>query len=223
MIAKIKEIVVKEMQECAAHDLDHVMRVHNLCKKIAEKEDEVDLEVLEIASLLHDIGKDEENNDKTGNIDHAVLGAEKAGKILSQIGFNKNKIEHVRSCILSHRHRKGRIPKSIEAKILFDADKLDAVGAIGIARSYAWIGKNRAKIFKKVDDLDKYIEENMGGHRKGGIQDKTIHSVQIEYEVKQKDILDKFHTKTAKDIGRERLEYFEGFLNRLEREVRGKI
>ncbi|MDA3840117.1 MAG: HD domain-containing protein [Patescibacteria group bacterium] len=223
MIDKIKKIAVDEMKECAAHDIDHVMRVHNLCKNIAEKEERVDLEVLEIASLLHDIGKDEENNDKTGETDHAVVGAQKAEKVLEQIGYNAKKIEQVKNCILTHRYRKGRVPESIEARILFDADKLDSIGAIGIARSYAWIGKHRAKIFKKVDDLDKYINENMEGHRKGDIQDKTIHSVQIEYEIKQKDILDKFYTKAGKEMATERHKYYKEFLERLEEEVGGRM
>lgn len=221
MISKIKKIVINEMKGCAAHDLDHVMRVYTLSKKIAEKEMGVDSEILEIAALLHDIGKDEENNDKTGQTDHAEAGAEKAKKILKELGFDENKIPYIEKCILTHRFRKGRVPETIEAKILFDADKLDSIGAIGIAKSFSWIGKNNAKIFKKVSDLDSYIAQNMNGDRKGDIKDKRAHSVQIEYEIKQKHILDNFYTETARKISKDRQKYFKDFLERLEAEVRG--
>ncbi|PLX20900.1 phosphohydrolase [Candidatus Parcubacteria bacterium] len=222
MIDRIKKIAEEEMKECAAHDLDHVMRVHALCKSIAKKEKDVDLEILEIATLLHDVGKDKENNDKSGATDHAVVGVERAEEILREIGYLEEKIDLVKQCILTHRYRAGREPKSLEAKILFDADKLDSLGAIGIARSFAWIGKHRAKVYKKVADLDRYIDENMEGHNKGKIQDKSIHSVQIEYDIKQRDLLEKFYTKSARKIAEKRHEYFKDFLDRLEREILGE-
>ena len=95
--------------------------------------------------------------------------------------------------------------------ILFDADKLDCLGAIGIARSYMWTGKNDAKLYTDVD-IDKYIKENLGGDKKGRIQDKTKHSPVIDWKTKGRFIIDKLYTDKAKEIGKERSLFFENFL-----------
>ena len=124
---KIIEIV-KEKLTCSAHNLDHVFRVYKLCLFIAKEEKDVDLEILIPAALLHDIARVEESNDKTGSIDHAVLGSEIAADILKDLEYEEDKIEKIKHCIITHRFRTGNEPKSIEAKILFDSDKLDSYG-----------------------------------------------------------------------------------------------
>jgi uncharacterized protein len=216
---EIKEFVEDNM-DCAAHGLDHVMRVHALCLKLSEGES-VDLEVLEAAALLHDIATVGEQKDSSGKTDHAIEGAKVAEKFLKSIDFPKEKINHVSDCIVSHRFRSDNRPKTLEAKILFDADKLETIGAIGIARTFAWIGKNGAHIYRKVDDIEEYAKENLGGKINGRIQDKTKHSIQIQYETKERFILEKLYTKKAKEFGKERMKFHENFLNRLENEVKG--
>jgi uncharacterized protein len=220
---KIKEIVEVELAgECSAHDMDHVMRVHNLAMAIARSEADVDLQVLRAAALLHDIGGAKEANDPSGQTDHAVVSAEMAELILEELGFAQGKICHIQDCIRSHRYRTDHQPQTIEAKILFDADKLDAAGAIGMARTLAWIGKHKAKIYKKAD-IDEYIKENQGGKLNGRIQDKSKHSPHINYEVKDKFLMDKLHTETAKRIGQERMAFYKEFLDRMEKEVNGEL
>ena len=81
--------IVKDKLTCSAHNLEHVFRVYNLCLLIAKYEDNVDLEVLIPAALLHDIARVEESQDKTGTIDHAVLGSVIAEDILKELSFNK--------------------------------------------------------------------------------------------------------------------------------------
>lgn len=216
---KIKEFIKSEMS-CSVHGLDHVMRVYNLCLHLAEGEN-VDMEVLKAATLLHDVANDKESRDKTGKTDHAVEGAKIAEEFLKSIDFPKEKIEHVKDCIVSHRYKNNNKPKTIEAEILFDADKLEAIGAIGIARMFAWIEKNGAHIYKKVEDIEEYARNNLSGKIGGRIQDKSQHSPHIEYETKVKFLLDKLHTNKAKQIGKERLMYFKDFLDRLEKEVKG--
>ena len=125
--------IIREKLTCSAHNLDHVMRVYNLCLVLAKYEENVDLEVLVPAALLHDIARVEEIGDKTGKIDHAVLGSELAGDILKNMDYDEEKVEKIKHCILAHRYRTGNEPSTIEAKILFDADKLDAIGAVGVA------------------------------------------------------------------------------------------
>lgn len=217
---KIQEVVEKELS-CSAHNMDHVFRVYNLSLHLAENED-VDLDVIKAATLLHDIARVKEDNDPTGQTDHAILGTEICVPILKEISFPAKKIKHVQDCIISHRYRTGHTPKTREAQILFDADKLDTIGAIGIARSFVWVGRNNARIYSNVD-INKYIEENLGGKINGRIQDKTKHSPQIEYKTKLKFLAEKLYTDKAKEICKERIEFFENFLKRLEQEIRGVI
>jgi len=218
---KIKEVVEKEF-DCAAHGMDHIMRVYNMCLALAKSE-KVDLEVLKAAALLHDIGGPREMKDPSGKTDHAIESAKMAKPILQKLGFPEKKIKHIQNCIVSHRYRSDNQPETIEAKILFDSDKLDALGAIGVARTLAWVGKNKAFIYRKVN-IKKYAKENLtGGKVNGRVKDKTKHSPQMGFETKQKFIPGKLYTKKAKQIGKERLKFTKAFLDRLEREVLAKI
>ncbi|MBU4204932.1 HD domain-containing protein [Patescibacteria group bacterium] len=217
---KIKEVVEKELS-CSAHSMDHVMRVYNLSLHFAKNED-VDSDVLKASALLHDIARVKEDNDSTGNTDHAILSSKMAEPILRELGFSEEKIKHIQDCIISHRYRTGNKPKTKEAQILFDADKLDVVGAIGIARSFVWVGRNNAKIYADVN-IDEYIKDNLGGKINGRIQDKTKHSPQIEFETKLKFLTDKLYTDKAKTIGKERSGFYKSFLDRLEKEINGEL
>lgn len=221
---KIKEVAEKEISKTpdAAHDMNHVMRVYNIALTIAKHEVEVDLDVLQAATLLHDIGGYKEMGDPSGKTDHALESAKMAESILKNLNFTANKIKHIQDCITSHRYKTENKPETIEAKILFDADKLDSIGAIGIARAFCWVGKNNANIYRKPD-INEYIKENMNGKINGRIQNKTKHSPQIEFAVKSKFLIDKLYTKTAKGICRERIIFFENFLNRLEHEINGEL
>lgn len=223
---KILEIVDLELgkNKDSAHDVDHILRVYNLALTIAKIEKDVDLEVLEAATLLHDIGGAKEANDSSGKTDHAVIGAEMSRDILKSLNFSSEKIRHIQDCILSHRYRTDYKPQTIEAKILYDADKLETVGAIGLARAFAWVGRHGAKIYKKVDNIEEYAKENLSdGKINGRIMDKSKHSLHINYELKDKFLLEKLYTETAKKIGEKRLKYYEDFLLRLDKEVEGKI
>ncbi|MFH1445646.1 MAG: HD domain-containing protein [Nanoarchaeota archaeon] len=220
-IQKIKEVMEKELS-CSAHNMDHIMRVYNLCMTLA-KGDKVDMEVIQASALLHDLGVIKEMNDSSGNTDHAVVGAEMAAPILKRIGFSDEKIKHIQDCIISHRYKTDNRPKTREAEIVFDADKIDAVGAIGVARVYSWVGRNDAHIYRKVN-IEEYSKENLtGGKINGRIIDKTKHSPQIDYEIKGKFLVDMLHTPQAKKMAKERAEYFKNFLDRLEKEVHGEL
>ena len=219
-LEKIRESVEKELS-CSAHNMDHIMRVYNLALHIAEGES-VDNDVLKAAALLHDIGRVKEDNDPSGKTDHAIEGARMAENILRSLGYPKHKIKHIQDCIVSHRYRTGEVPKTDEARILFDADKLDVLGAIGVARSFVWVGRNNAKIYTSCS-IEEYIKDNLGGETNGRIQDKTKHSPQIEFETKLRFLQDKLHTQKAREICKERLEFFKGFLDRLEKEVKEEI
>jgi len=219
---KLKEIAERELKDCSAHDIEHVMRVYNLALKLAEGED-VDLDVIKAAVLLHDIGGEKERDDPTGMTDHAVESAKMAEPILRDLGFSEEKIMHICDSIITHRYKTGKLPKTKEAKILFDADKLEIVGAIGIARVFSWVGRNKGPIFKKMP-VEEYVKENfLDGDINGRIKDKTKHSPQMAFETKDKHVIDKLYTEKAREIARERLKFSKQFHERLEKEINGEI
>ena len=129
-LERIRRVVETELS-CSAHDMEHVNRVYRTCLKIAKGEDDVNLDVLKAAALLHDIARVKEDKDDSGNIDHAQLGAEMAVDILRELRFDEDDVIQIKHCIAAHRFRTMMEPSSKEARILFDADKLDVLGAIG--------------------------------------------------------------------------------------------
>jgi uncharacterized protein len=131
------EQFMKNRMDDSIHDCHHIYRVLYMALDIGSNED-IDMDVLITSSLLHDIGRDAEYKDP--NCDHAVVGSNIAYEFLLELGWGKNKASHVKDCILTHRYRADSPPKSLEAKIVFDADTLDISGAIGIARTLQFGG-----------------------------------------------------------------------------------
>jgi len=216
-IDKIKEIMEKELS-CSAHNLDHVMRVHNMCVFLSKYEENVDLDILVPAALLHDIARVIESQNKTGEIDHAILGGRMAEDILRNLDYEEEKIKKIKHCIVAHRYRSGNLPETIEAKILFDADKLDVIGSIGLARTFMIAGQFGQSISRNELTKD-YISNNTSEN--GRIMDVSKHSPFIEYEFKFKKIPEKLFTQKAKEIGRSRLKFMDEFFRRLDLELEG--
>jgi uncharacterized protein len=211
----IREIVAQELS-CAAHNLDHVMRVYRLSLLLAESESDVDLDILIPAVLLHDIARVREDSDPTGTIDHAILGAEMATTILERLHYEAATIAKITHCIAAHRFRTHNQPESIEAKILFDADKLDVIGAVGIARSFMLSGEYHEPLYADVS-LEEYQAENTGSN--GRIKDMAKHTSNLEYELKLKYIPDRLYTTQARKIAKERVEFMGEFFQRLKAEL----
>jgi uncharacterized protein len=214
---KIIEIVQDKLT-CSAHNLDHVFRVYNLCLLLAKYEKNVDLEILIPAALLHDIARVEESKDKTGAIDHAVLGSLVAENILKKLEYEEEKIDKIKHCIISHRFRTGNEPNTIEAKILFDSDKLDVIGASGIARTFMLAGQFGQRLTVN-EPLNDYLKFNTVEN--GRLKDVSKHTPFIEYEVKFKKIPDKLYTEKAREIGKERLKFMDEYFTRLKSEIDG--
>lgn len=219
---KIKAIVEKELQ-CSAHDMDHVLRVYNLAMHIAKDDNDIDHDVLKASVLLHDIARVKEDNDHSWNTDHAEVWATMAKNVLEKVWwFTTEQIWKIQTCILTHRFRSDRPPVIKEAKILFDADKLDSIWAIGVVRSFVYVWKNWGSIYTDID-IDKYIEENLWWNINWRIYDKNKHSPYLEYETKFKFIVDRLYTQKAKIIWKERIVYHKEFLNRLEKEIKWEM
>ena len=135
-------IIEKYMLECmndSAHDPEHIYRVLYLSLNIASKiTEKINFNVLIASCLLHDIGR--EKQFKNSKICHAEIGGIMAKDFLVKNGWTEEEANHVNNCISTHRYRGNNIPETIEAKILFDADKLDVVGNLGIARTLLYKG-----------------------------------------------------------------------------------
>ena len=197
------------MLECmndTVHDRLHVYRVVNYAAQLADQTDGVDFDVVIAAALLHDIGRAEEQRDK--NVCHAVVGSAKAKQYLLSKGYPETFAEHVSQCILTHRHKKGRVPQSTEARIVYDADKLDLIGNVGVARAILF-GGQIGEPFYLVDESGLPTE---------GLPDEGP-SLFREYHRKLCRLSDKLYTAAAKDIARAQQEAMNRYFEALIREV----
>ena len=202
---KLKNYMLDCMKD-SAHDKEHVYRVLYVALDIARKEKDVDYDVLVCACLLHDISREEQTADP--EICHAKAGSEKAYNFLIKNNFDKVFAEKVRHCIASHRFRKNNAPESTEAKILFDADKIDAAGTLGIARTLVYQGAMCEPLYSLTPD----------GRVSDGTDDKAPSFFQ-EYKFKLEKIYSRFYTERGKEIAEERRKTAEAFYNDMLREV----
>lgn len=203
---KIENYMIESMCD-SAHDKEHIYRVLFMALDIAKYENNVDMDVLIISCLLHDIGRQEQF--ENSKMCHAQVGSEKAKTYLIRNGFSEEKAIHVKSCIASHRFRNDTFPNSIEAKILFDADKLDVTGTLGIARTLMYI----AQVSEPLYSLDK------NGFILDGLNDKNPSFFQ-EYKYKLEKLYDKFYTKRGTQIAKEREQSAIAFYSSMLKEVK---
>jgi len=192
IVYKIEDLVRRSLGNDPVHGYPHVERVMKLALKIANSyKDKVDMLALKLAVLLHDMGR----LSVCSKDHHAVLSVKKATSILKTYNLPKSVIDKVVDAILAHSYTLNYKPKTIEGKILSDADKLDALGAIGIVRVFmlsAYEGRS--------------IEESI----------KHFH----DKILKLKDVM---WTNEAKKIAYERHKFTVEFLKRLEVEVKGEV
>jgi len=184
----------------AVHDFDHVLRVYALAKRVGKVEG-ADMEIIQAAALLHDVGREWA---EAHGLDHAAFAANRAREILADRPHACNtgcvqhaaQVEAITHAIAAHRFRTRPDPATLEAQVLFDADKLDAIGAIGIARAFAYGGAHGQQLWAPVES--------------------------IEFVVKLSRIKERLFTQTGRAIAEERHAYMVAFFNRLNDEVQGK-
>jgi len=191
----------------SAHDKAHVYRVLYSATEIAAAEENVDMDILIAACLLHDIARSEQFADP--NVCHARAGAVKASEFLLANGFDNEFAYKVAHCIKTHRFRNDDPPTSIEAKILFDADKLDVTGATGIARTLLYAGEMSEVLYS--------LDEN--GMVSDGEHD-TEPSFFHEYHFKLKRLYERFYTKKGRELAESRRQAAANFYEDMLREVR---
>jgi uncharacterized protein len=191
------------------HGFDHALRVYILADELG-KELGADLEILHAAALLHDAaGAAPDSTGARGS--HEETSASFARRVLEEEGWEDAQIEAVEHCIRTHRYRNQENPQSLEAKILFDADKLDVVGAFGVARTIGYAIQAKNPIFAEPSEqfmLDGSKE--LGEH----------HSAYHEYLFKLRQVKDRLYTEPAKRIATHRHKLLVQFFDQLAAEAR---
>jgi uncharacterized protein len=191
----------------SVHDFDHILRVVRLVERIGRAE-EADLEVVRTAALLHDWGRAEA---QAQGLDHAAYAAERAAELLRDEARARR--EAVVHAIAAHRFRTEPAPATLEARVLFDADKLDALGAIGVARAFAYGGAHNQRLWAPFEtvDVERWRAEGDGGE----------HTPVHEFVVKLSRLKDRLYTPTGRAVAAERHRFMEAFYRRLDEEVAG--
>lgn len=191
------ESYMKSCVKETAHDREHIYRVLGNCLKIAKNEDDIDYDILLTAALLHDIGRDGKKKK------HNETGAEMAREFLKTVDFPTHKIDAVSDAILTHNNESYGKQKTLEAKILYDADKLDAVGIMGISRSLIGVGNYNHPMYVIKDgkiDTDEDCEID------------TFVRYYVRCLAKN---YDRFFTETARKIADEQIQIDEAFFSSL--------
>jgi uncharacterized protein len=205
--------VVAFAQRCfdktpGSHGWDHTLRVFRLCEMMGPAES-ADMDVLGVAAYLHDVGRSVQDN-ANGAICHAEKGAQMAGPVVDSLPLSNEQQQNIIHCIRAHRFRNPQHPSTIEARVLFDADKLDAIGAVGVARAFLFAGELGARLHNPdlaVEKCKAYSVDDTGYR---------------EFKIKLCKIKDRMLTATGRKWARERHAFMHDFFNRFLAEYEGK-
>ncbi len=186
-LEQIRTYARSRLGEAGSHGMDHTERVTRLCRMIGQREG-VDMDILIPAALLHDIARPLE---KEQGLPHEEEGARMAEDFLASIHYNPHLIPEICSAIRTHRFRSHEQPVSLESRILSDADKLDALGAVGIARTFMRVAEHS-----------------------GSMDDAVLH-----FHDKLLKLKDRMYTDAGGKIASKRHAVLETFLNELAEET----
>ena len=194
------------------HDFDHILRVYHMAERLGQIEG-ADLEILHAAVLLHDAEGTTPGG--TGRTSHHQRSAEFAAAVLEDEGWLPERIAAVQHCIRAHRFRgDGEIPQTIEAKVLFDSDKLDVLGAIGAARTIGYAA---------LSGMPAYAQPSPKFLASGQLEAGEPHSAYHEYLFKLCKVKGRMFTASARAIAEERERYLSEFFERMIREYAGEV
>ncbi len=182
-LAKMRDEIRRSTPPYGTHGYEHVDRVYNTCLHIGQIEG-ADMKILLPAALLHDVAREEQS--------HAEVGAEKAKPILQRYGYSPDKIEEITNAISTHSFSGKKAPLTLEGKILSDADKLDALGALGVYRTAVYSGEHA----RPINDFVAHFHEKL---------------------LRLEGLL---FTAEAKRMARDRTEYMGEFVRRIGRELK---
>jgi len=193
------------------HGFDHVLRVYRLADRLSDAEG-ADHQIVLAAALLHDVESDQGSR-TSGQLraDHHHDAAEFAKGVLQAEGWRVDRINAVLHSIRAHRFRDdSEQPQTLEARVLFDADKLDAIGAIGAARAIAYAAKKGQPAYGEPSS--KFIQS-------GELEPGEPHSAYHEYLFKLKKLKDQLYTRSGREIAVERHRFMTEYFERLVEEI----
>ena len=200
-LESLKKIAKKKLENNdPAHDFEHIMRVYRNAERICKTESGNKKLVLS-AVLLHDIIKNK--NQKNSSEKSAKL----AEKILKENHFSPDEIMIISDAITEHSFSKGRIPSTPEGKILQDADRLDAIGAIGLARVFSFSGSHNRPFYDPEDPFSKNRNVN---DKKWALDHFFKKLLKLEQ---------KMNTKTGKLLAKKRTKILKNFLKEMKHEI----
>lgn len=212
VIQKTVDFVKKALSDAeGGHDWWHIYRVWNLSKHIAQTEN-VDLFVVELGALLHDIAdaKFHEGNEK--------IGPQKAREFLESLQVEENVITHVENIVANISFKGSKDPqkfKSPELDVIQDADRLDAMGAIGVARTFNYGGYKHREIYNP--EIKPNLEMSREEYKKS-----TAPTINHFYE-KLLLLKDRMNTSTGKRMAEHRHAFMEAFLDEFYKEWHGDV
>lgn len=188
-----------------AHDFQHIMRVYKNAELIGRKEG-ADMEILLPAVLLHDLVIYPKGSAKTSK--SADDSADLAEKWLRGYGYPQERIDRISYCIRTHSYSKRLVPLTLEGKILQDADRLDAMGAIGIARTFSVGGTESRAFYNPADPF-------WNSKRELNDREWTLD----HFQTKLRRLKKLMHTKAARDIAKKRAKFMELYIRQLRKEI----
>ncbi len=205
LIEQIQTLLPSLMQSAdTAHDVSHALRVFQNAKHIALQE-HADLAVVLPAALLHDVVVYPKNHAKSS--DSAIESAAKAQEVLRQLKYPEEYIPLIQEAIATHSFGSQQQPATQEAKIVQDADRLDALGAIGIARCFVVSGSLNRPIYRSEDPFCQARELDDKAYAIDHFYNKLL---------KLKELM---HTNTAREMAEERTQFLRTFLEQLKNEL----
>lgn len=190
------------------HGFDHVERVYRTAEVLAD-EVGADLDIVRAAALLHDV-EGAAPHEGVGRSSHEITSAENARQRLEAEGWGPERIEAVLHCIRAHRFRGQERPQSLEAQVLFDADKLDVLGAFGVARTIAYAVQAGQPVY--APPSERFL-------KRGELDPEEPHSAYHEYLFKLRKVRDRLHTDPAKRLADRRERLLHDFFQQLAREA----
>lgn len=191
------------------HGFEHVCRVVKLARRIARLEG-ADEPIVEAAAWLHDAQELGGAAEKHSRLQHQDESAQIAGALLAQWGWPRRRISAVQHCIRAHRFRSSReMPQTLEAKTLFDADKLDAIGAVGAARAIGYAVQRGEPFYARPSPS--FLQE-------GVLEEGEPHSAYHEYVFKLEKLKDRLYTASGRQLAEERHAFMVDFFRRLQAE-----
>ena len=194
------------------HGFGHILRVARLAVFLA-RQSRADEAVVHAAALLHDAGAAATSTETQARAQHHLAAAAFARRVLAAKGWPEAKIAAVEEAIRTHRFRTGQPPTTLEAQVLFDADKLDAIGAVGVARALAYAATHGAPLYASPSAQFLQTGQRLAGEP---------HSAYHEYLFKLRRLRERLFTPAARALAVQRDQTMRAYFAALATEMEGR-